>query len=160
MHYLVDGHNLIPKVGNISLHEMNDEERLLDLLNQFARTARMQVEVFFDKAPAGSARTTKIGNIRTHFIQSGSSADFAIIDTVRMLGARASQVTVVTSDRDIQFRIKKSGCKILTSEEFVHLIQTKLNLQKSYTPEQRALTEDEIQDWLTEFNQSKDKPTS
>jgi uncharacterized protein len=160
MRYLVDGHNLIPKIGNISLHEMNDEEKLLDLLNQFARKARMQVEVFFDKAPAGFARTTKIGSIRTHFIQSGSSADFAIIDAVRKLGAQAARVTVVTSDREIQFRIKKAGCLILTSEEFVRLMHSKLSSQISDNTEQRALTEDEIQGWLTEFNQSKDKPTS
>ena len=160
MRYLVDGHNLIPKTGNISLQEMNDEQRLLDLLNQFARIARIQVEVFFDKAPAGFARTTRIGNIQTHFIQSGSSADFAIIDAVRKLGALAAQVTVVTSDREIQSRIIKSGCKILTSEEFVRLIESKLTSQNRDISEQRALTEEEIQGWLNEFNQSKDKSTS
>ncbi|MBL0344247.1 hypothetical protein [Candidatus Villigracilis affinis] len=53
MPYLIDGHNLIPKVG-LRLDSPNDELELARLLQDFARIKRQPVEVYFDGAPRSS----------------------------------------------------------------------------------------------------------
>ena len=37
MPYLIDGHNLIPKVRGLSLQSMDDEMELVELLQEFCR---------------------------------------------------------------------------------------------------------------------------
>ena len=49
MAYMIDGHNLIPKLG-LRLDSLDDEEQLLALLQEFCRLRRAQVEVYFDGA--------------------------------------------------------------------------------------------------------------
>ncbi len=52
MPYLIDGHNLIPKLG-LRLDSPDDEMELAAILQEFARLNRREVEVYFDGAPAG-----------------------------------------------------------------------------------------------------------
>jgi hypothetical protein len=48
MPYLIDGHNLIPKLG-LRLDSMDDEQELVVILQEYARLERKkQVEVYFD----------------------------------------------------------------------------------------------------------------
>lgn len=44
MPYLIDGHNLIPKIG-LRLSEPDDELELIRLLQDFARLRRQPIEV-------------------------------------------------------------------------------------------------------------------
>ena len=53
MPFIVDGHNLIPKVPGLNLQDMEDELQLVELLQEFCRINRKQVEVYFDNAPPG-----------------------------------------------------------------------------------------------------------
>jgi hypothetical protein len=52
MPYLIDGHNLIPKLG-LRLDSMEDEMELVSILQEFCRLEDRQVEVYFDGAPPG-----------------------------------------------------------------------------------------------------------
>ena len=85
MHYLIDGHNLIPKIRSLSLQDMDDEEKLIAMLNRFSTKVRAQVEVYFDKAPLDSARSVPIGSVKVHFIKTGISADAAMIERMRKI---------------------------------------------------------------------------
>ena len=58
MPYLIDGHNLIPKLG-LRLDSIDDESELIAILQEFSRRERRQVEVFFDGAPAARAGPTR-----------------------------------------------------------------------------------------------------
>ncbi len=60
MPYLIDGHNLIPKLG-LRLDLLDDELELLVRLQEFCRLRRAQVEVYFDGAPPGQVSTRKAG---------------------------------------------------------------------------------------------------
>ena len=57
MPYLIDGHNLIGKLGDIQLHALDDERALIELLKTFCRQNSKNVEVFFDNAPPNETRT-------------------------------------------------------------------------------------------------------
>src|SRR5512143_3697059 len=98
MPYLVDGHNLIPKIG-LRLDAPDDELQLLRLLQEFSRISRHHVEVYFDGAPPGKGREKGFGLVTAHFVPSSSSADLAIGARLRKLGRTAPNWIVVTSDR-------------------------------------------------------------
>ncbi len=78
MPYLIDGHNLIPKIPGLSLQALDDENHLIQLLQVFCRMQRKQVEVYFDNAPAGLATVQRFGQVTAHFVRRGSTADAAI----------------------------------------------------------------------------------
>ena len=71
MPYIIDGHNLIPKIPGLSLQEMDDEQHLLEMLQEFCRRQRKQVEVFFDNAPPGGVRARNLGLVTARFVRQG-----------------------------------------------------------------------------------------
>src|SRR5512134_1091258 len=101
MPYLIDGHNLIPKLG-LRLDSMDDEMELIAILQEFCRREQKQAEVFFDGAPAPHAGTRKLGSVTAHFVRLGASADDAIRKRLRTLRKSARNWTVVSSDRQVQ----------------------------------------------------------
>ncbi len=141
--YLIDGHNLIPKMG-ISLSDPDDEEKLLVLLEEFSRLSRKKVEVYFDRAPAGYAGTRRRGNVSAHFVQQGIAADEAIISRLKKLGRSAANWTVVTSDNRIQAEARASRALTMTSEEFTGRFVQLRSLNVSEGPPE--ISGDEIQE--------------
>ncbi len=115
---MIDGHNLIPKIPGMSLRELDDEERLLKLLQLYARLKRKTVEVFFDGAPPGQAGERMAGTVRAHFVLAGQTADEAIRQRLARMGKTARNATVVTSDRQVQANARALHAQVRTSEEF------------------------------------------
>ena len=97
MPYLIDGHNLIPKLAGFSLSAMDDEMQLISLLQTFSRVRRQPVEVYFDRAPAGHAGVRRFGTITAHFVPSSRTADDAIRERLARLGADARNWRVVSA---------------------------------------------------------------
>ena len=90
MPYLIDGHNLIPKLG-LHLDSVDDEMELITILQEFCRLERKQVEVFFDGAPTPHAGTRKLGAVTAHFVRLGTTADNAIRIRLKNLGKSAKK---------------------------------------------------------------------
>lgn len=116
--YLIDGHNLIPKIPGLSLSEQNDEIRLVEMLQVFSRLRRKKIEVFFDGAPIGQAGPRSFGVIRAHFVRVGQTADEAIRMRLDQLGPLARETLVITSDHRVQSEAKAHRAKFLDSELF------------------------------------------
>ena len=70
MPYLIDGHNLIPKVG-LRLDSVDDELELIELLQAHGRRSRSLIEVFFDGAPAGQVWQPKVRTYHGDFREPG-----------------------------------------------------------------------------------------
>jgi hypothetical protein len=115
---IIDGHNLIPTIPGMALGELDVEERLVGLLQVYARVRRKRVEVFFDGAPAGYAGDRSYGMVRAHFVRAGSSADAAIHQYLLGLKKSARNATVVTSDRQVQAEARRQGAAVIPSDEF------------------------------------------
>jgi len=115
---LVDGHNLIPKLRGFSLKAIDDEMKLVDLLQFFSRVRRTKVEVFFDGAPPGQSGTRSFGTIQTHFVPIGQTADEAIRLKLDQLGPQARETLVITSDHRVQGEARAHKAKFLDSELF------------------------------------------
>lgn len=154
MPYLVDGHNLIPKLG-LSLRSLDDEMQLVARLQEFCRLERRQVEVYFDGAPAGQAGTRKLGAVTAHFIRLGSTADSAIRTRLHKMGASAKNWTVVTSDHAVQVEARAVHAQVMTSEEFAHLVATAdqgpgKNREKPDEPD-----DIQVEEWLELFRRGR-----
>lgn len=152
MPYLIDGHNLIPKISGLNLAMMDDEDRLVEILQVFARENRARVEVFFDQAPPTRGGKKMSGMVSVHHVRSGKTADQAIIERVRQLGKNARNWTVVTSDRQVRSDAHGLETKLISSEQFAaQLKKTLLAAQASQKENPAPPGPDEIDEWLRLF---------
>lgn len=152
MPYLVDGHNLIPKVG-LHLNSPDDEMELVAILKEFARLKRQQVEVYFDGAPIGQAGTRKLGTVRAHFVPLGQTADSAIRSRLKKMEKDAKNWIIVSSDHEVQSAARVVRAQIVTSEEFVKMLRAATNSAPKANTENKKLSAQEVDEWLKLFRE-------
>jgi predicted RNA-binding protein with PIN domain len=155
MPYLIDGHNLIPKL-DLRLDSIDDEMELVAILQEFCRTSRRQVEVYFDGAPAPQAGTRKFGAVTAHFVRLGSSADEAIRKRLKRLGKSAKNWTVVTSDRQVQAEARAARAQIVSSDSFAGMLKQARN-SAPRRANQGELSSSEVEEWLKIFRERRQK---
>jgi predicted RNA-binding protein with PIN domain len=153
MPYIIDGHNLIPKIPGLSLDAMDDEMQLVQLLQEFCQRTRKEVEVYFDNAPAGQMRARTFGLVLARFVRQGVSADDAIRARLTKLGNVARNWTVVSSDHAVQTAARAARARVLSSEEFSRLLINSLSEKGSDAGSRtdQAMGKDELTDWLHLF---------
>lgn len=150
MPYLIDGHNLIPKLG-LRLDALDDELELLSILQEYSRLARKQVEVFFDGAPAQQAGSRKYGNVTAHFVKAGQTADEAIRKRLKKMGRNAKNWSVVSADRQVQAEARAVQAEIISSDVFAKTLkQARVSAPKANTD--RKLSDNEVNEWLKLFD--------
>jgi predicted RNA-binding protein with PIN domain len=159
MAYLIDGHNLIPKLG-LRLDAPDDEIELVRLLQEASRLSRRHIEVYFDGAPAGNTGTRRFGSVTARFISERTTADAAIKARLDALGRAARGWTVVSSDREIQAAARAARATTISSEDFAHRLRTlkapgwwagKL----SKTPIPQTPSEPDVAEWMELFRSRK-----
>ena len=151
MPYLIDGHNLIPKL-ELRLDSVDDELELINILQEFCRLERKQVEVYFDGAPQTATR--KAGSVTAYFVPLGTTADDAIRKHLKRLGKSAKNWVVVTSDRQVQANARASHSEIISSESFAKM----LNQVRDTAPKanvDRKLSDSEVDEWLRFFEKGR-----
>jgi predicted RNA-binding protein with PIN domain len=153
MPYLIDGHNLIPKIPGLNLQALDDEEQLIQLLQEYCRRERKQVEVFFDNAPPGGVRARNFGLVIARFVRQGSTADQAIGERLTRLGRLARNWTVVSSDLAVQDSARSARARSMPSEIFARLLATTLDERSVDQGEnaQAGIAGDDVDDWLRLF---------
>ena len=122
MPYIIDGHNLIPKVG-LRLDALDDEMALVEILREFCRVKKKRVDVYFDGAPPGENGTRKFGYVTAHFVRKGRTADDAIRSRLEKMGNSARNWTVVSSDREVLNSAKSARANRISSDEFAQQIE-------------------------------------
>ncbi len=158
MPYIVDGHNLIPKIPGMSLQDIDDEIQLVNLLQEFCRIRRKQVEVYFDNAPPGSPGARNYGRVVARFVRQGRTADQAIQMKLKRLGAEARNWTVVSSDGEVQANARTARAKILTAEVFAKQVFEALgDTADSYLEPESDLSPEEVEDWMQIFGIDEDE---
>ena len=152
MPYIIDGHNLIPKVPGMSLRDIDDEIQLVQLLQEYCRTNRKKVEVYFDNAPPGSPGARNYGSVLARFIRQGETADQAILKKLKRLGGEARNWTVVSSDREVQVNARAARAKTLTAESFAgQLIDLMEGSSEASLQEEGDMSPQEVEDWMQIF---------
>ena len=152
MPFLIDGHNLIPKLG-LRLDTPNDELELIPFLQEFARLKRQQVEVYFDCAPICQAGTRKLGTVQAHFVRQGQSADNAIRLRLKKMEKEAKNWTVVSSYREVQSAARFFHAQFISSEEFVKMIRLAVNSAPKADLDNKKISPKEVDEWLRIFRE-------
>lgn len=156
MNLLIDGHNLIPHVRGLSLSDLDDEHALVQRLAVYCRVQRIKLEVYFDRAAAGQAGQFPRGQVLTHFVRQGLTADQAIIERLRKMGKGARLVRLVTSDRRVQTEARALGAEVIPSEQFAAELQQALLTAGQQAKEQPPQpSADEVEEWLDLFGGGK-----
>lgn len=155
MQYLIDGHNLIPKLPGLSLSDPDDEEQLIEKLSAWARISKHKVTVFFDRAPQGWAGTRSSSPVTAVFVRDGKTADSAIMDELTKLKNAAKNVAVVSSDRMVQAAARAAHAKVIKSEDFAAEL-AEYKRAPGVASEKPALTSGEIAEWEKIFSSRSD----
>ena len=151
MSFLIDGHNLIPKLG-LSLDSLDDELQLVQRLQEFCRLSRVKVEVYFDGAPPGHAGTRMVGEITVHFVRKGSSADAAIENRLIKMKRSARNWTVVSSDKRVKAAAQAAQAATMNAEDFAAEM-VKVKAKGLAKPEgEPSPTPGEVDEWLEIFS--------
>lgn len=149
MPYLIDGHNLIGKLPGLHLSDMEDEQKLVELLEEFCqRSGQKKAEVFFDNAAPGQSGARVGTRVTARFVRAGLTADAAIASHLRRLGNAAANWTVVSSDQAVQAAARRARARVEPSEEFARLL---LTIPAASKPEDPQLSANEVDDWLKTF---------
>jgi predicted RNA-binding protein with PIN domain len=158
MPFIIDGHNLIPKIPGLNLSEMDDEMRLVEMLQEYCRLTRKQAEVFFDNAQPGQPRARNFGSVVARFVRSGQTADQAIRDKLQRLGGEARNWTVVSSDHQVQASARAARAAVVPSETFSRQMREILNSSpKTSEAADKGLSTDEVDDWMKIFGIDQEK---
>jgi predicted RNA-binding protein with PIN domain len=159
MHYLIDGHNLIAQISDISLDDPDDEAKLvLRLRSWIAGGRKRKVTVVFDGGlPGGAWRYMSRGRIKALFATEGQTADALLLSRIQQ-AKNPSAHTLVTSDREILAVAKKRRMPYMTSQAFAQQLQ-KIEAPQEPSGEQDlpaeekpVLNEGELDEWLAIFN--------
>ena len=159
MPYIIDGHNLIPRIPGLDLASIDDEVQLIELVQEFCRLRRKQAEIYFDNAPPGQPKARHYGQVLARFVRAGQTADDAIRTRLLRLGAEARNWTVVSSDQQVQLAARAARAQSISSDEFARLLVDTLRAGEG-TPRQEAegsLGAGEVQEWLDLFSSGNDR---
>jgi len=155
MPYLIDGHNLIPKLG-LRLDSFDDEVELVSQLNEYCRLSRKTgLEVYFDNAAPGSPENRRMGLLMAHFVRKPLSADGAIRLRLKKLGRAARNWTVVTSDRVVQGNARAAGAIWISSEEFAQIVIEVLRSGPAPSEQKDYMSERELEEWVKFFDRGR-----
>ena len=155
MPYLIDGHNLVPKLG-LRLDSIDDEMELISILQEFWRLERRHVEVFFDGAPASQAGTRNLGAVTAHFVRLGTTADDAVRNRLKKLGKGAKNWTVVSSDRQVQANARSVHAEVMSSDAFAGMLKQARDSAPKPNHD-RKISPQEVDEWLKIFERRKPK---
>jgi len=118
---LVDGHNLIGQLQDLSLEDPQDEAKLTAAVRRYCMRARLKATIIFDNGlPGGVSRELSNSDVTVIFAPAGTSADSLLMRRTREIGV--SGVILVTSDRRILRLAFAYGIETMASEEFALLI--------------------------------------
>lgn len=154
MPYIIDGHNLIGQMPELSLAEIEDEQQLIEMLKDFCLREQRSAEVYFDNAPPGVPRARNYGRLSAFFSRAGKSADQAIAERLHRLGKEARNWTVVSSDRQVQAVAKGMRAKVLSAADFARQLRTPPSQPETHIGDKidpPDINSEEINYWLKVF---------
>src|SRR5258706_7792555 len=118
---LIDGHNLIGQLEDLSLDDPYDGAKLTMAIRRYCMRSQSKATVIFDNGlPGGFSRQLSNSDVTVIFAPPRTSADNLIMRRARdMIGA---SLLLVTSDRRILRLAFAYGIETMASEEFALLL--------------------------------------
>lgn len=155
MPFLIDGHNLIGQMPDLSLSDPHDEDKLIARLRLFAERANKRVTVVFDPNPAdttpriGPGRAG-LGNLTVLYALPGSKADDVIRNMVGEIRDRQGWI-VVTSDAAVAGFTRATGIRVESCPAFLKRLRDALSERPAGEKPQAGARE--IDNWADVFKE-------
>ena len=148
---------MIPRIAGLSLAELDDEARLIQILVKFCQKKKDRAIVFFDKAAPGHQGAFNYGVVNAFFVSERRKADDAIHDYLVAHRSEARNFIVVSSDRQVQRDARAFHAGILSAEKFSEQLSSRLIMTGQIAEESNAdpLTPEEVAEWeklFTRYN--------
>lgn len=150
--YLIDGHNLIGQLDDLSLSDANDEVKLIQKLTGFAARVSKRIVVVFDNGITGGRSRLSTYTVEVIWARQGSSADRLLQERIQD-AKDPQQYVVVSSDREVLSYAQERRMQAVRSVDFARLLKPNVVPDKDsaikldYYP-----TPKEVMMWLQIFN--------
>jgi len=149
---VIDGHNLIGQMVEISLSDPHDEEKLIARLEEYHRERGTPIIVVFDpgQAPPPAKRLRGKG-IKVLFAPPGSKADTLIINLLKK-SPYPKGLTIVSSDREVRRAARARRAKMMTAQRFARMLSRPKRLPFTEpTIKEKELSSSEVKEWMAIF---------
>jgi len=159
MRYLIDGHNLIGQLPDLSLADEHDEAQLVLLLKQFAAGRKAHITVIFDHGIPGGRSNLSGGTVEVVFAGSHTNADRILRERIGS-EKQPGQVTVVSSDHEVIAAARARKITVARSSEFavqLTMAAPRPARRKGPPADERRLSEAEVDEWMHLFGQNDDE---
>lgn len=157
MPYLIDGHNLIGQLPDISLDDPNDEAKLVQKLRGFAARTGKRITVIFDAGLPGGKSHLSNQPVEVIFASSPGIADRLLLNRIEAIRDPGNW-TVISSDREVLGVAKRRGMRCITSAEFAQKLSAparKPRRDGDKPPGDRPVSPAEVDYWLEIFGDEK-----
>ena len=149
---IIDGHNLIGQMLEISLSDPHDEKKLIARLEEYHRERGTPIIVVFDpgQAPPPAKRLRGKG-IKVLFAPPGSKADTLIINLIRK-SPYPKGLTIVSSDREVRRAARARRAKMVTAQRFARMLSRPKRLPFTEpTIKEKEPSPSEVKEWMAIF---------
>ena len=151
MPYMIDGHNLIGKLPDLTLDDPNDEALLVQKLAGFAARTGKQCLVVFDHGLPGGTSRMSTRAVQVVFASARSTADRVMMERIKKIPDPMNW-SVVSSDNDVLGIARHFRMKTLLSEEFASLlVAPPPKVVDAGEAADVSLSADEVNEWLNLF---------
>jgi uncharacterized protein len=152
MPYLIDGHNLIGQLPDISLSDPNDEAKLVQKLAGFAARTGKKIVVIFDSGITGGKSRMSTGMVEVVFATPRSNADRIMME--RIADAKDPLYwVVVSSDNQVLGAAQRRKMKAIRSNDFAQLMRPAVAVDKEESDGREVYPSPaEVEMWLKIFS--------
>ncbi len=153
MQYLIDGHNLIGKMADISLSDPDDEVQMVLRLRSWtaARKKRKVIVIFDGGIPGGKSVNLSTPSVKVIFASAGRTADSLLINRIHKL-KNPQAFRLVTSDQQIIAAAKQKRVPVIRSDEFATRLDAPPETPQAPPAEDNPVISDkEVDEWLDIF---------
>ena len=149
---LIDGHNLIGQMPDLSLADPDDEQQLIVQLRKYAQRRRAQIVVVFDSgSPGGKSRELSGGGVTAIFAGAHTIADRILMERIREL-QKPGEWIAVSSDREVQQAAARRRLIVWSSPDFIaRLTPPPQSRPDAPPPVEDEVSQADVAEWLSIF---------
>jgi hypothetical protein len=151
MPYLIDGHNVIGQMPNISLADPDDEAKLTALVRRFCAREQRKATLIFDGGLPGGVSKLSNADVTVIFASHRhTTADDLILNRIRDEKNPAGLI-VVSSDQKIVNAARQRKMAVTSARDFGgQLLRTASTVERA-SEKEKGLSKEELAEWEALF---------